>query len=148
LGAEHSVFAWLGRWHPRLGSPIWSLSIQALISLAMIIGLGTGEGRGAIDWCLGLVGLSGLPWEKYHGGFDTIGAGAAPVFWVFFLLTGVSLFVLRWKDRGRERPFSVPLFPLLPIVFCLTCLFMLYSATTYAKTLSLIGVIPLLIGLP
>ena len=57
--------------------------------------------------------------------------------------------VLRVED-GIERPFmlKVPFFPLLPLIFCGMCLFGLYSAATYAKWVSLIGVVPLLVGIP
>ncbi len=92
--------------------------------------------------------LSGLPWDAYFGGFETLVAGTAPVFWGFFLLTGISLFVLRFRNPDRPRPFSTPLFPGPPLVFCATCLYMLYSSLTYAKGLSIIGLVPLAIGLP
>ena len=91
--------------------------------------------------------LSGLPWDDYFGGFDTLVAGTAPVFWGFFLLTGISLFVLRVTDSQRPRPFSVPWFPLPPIVFCCMCVYMLYSSVSYAKTLSMLGVLPVAVGL-
>ena len=41
----------------------------------------------------------------------------APVFWLFFLLVGVSLFVLRRRDPDLPRPFRVPLYPVLPLLF-------------------------------
>ena len=44
--------------------------------------------------------------ELAKGGFDTLLTCTAPVFWVFFLLTGISLFVLRERDRQVERPFK------------------------------------------
>ncbi|MCY2993143.1 MAG: amino acid permease [Planctomycetota bacterium] len=102
----------------------------------------------AVDRLLQSIGLAPLPWQKYFGGFDTLVAITAPVFWIFFLLTGVSLFVLRVKDRGIERPFAAPCYPLEPLIFCGTCVFMLYSAVTYAEGLTLLGLVPLLVGLP
>jgi amino acid transporter len=75
------------------------------------------------------------------------------VFWAFFLLTGISVFVLRERDRDVPRPFKVPLYPELPLVFCLSCGYMLYSSIDYALTrgwkggVFLLGVAPLLIGL-
>jgi amino acid transporter len=148
LGGDHSVFALMGRWSPRFGSPVWALLIQAAICVAMVVAVGTAPGRNAIDWCMIHLGLSSMPWKEYFGGFDTLVAGTAPVFWGFFLMSGLSLFALRQQDRGINRPFSVPLFPLLPLIFCGTCFYMLYSAIAYAKFLSLIGVLPLVIGLP
>jgi APA family basic amino acid/polyamine antiporter len=148
LGAENSIFALLGRWSPRFGSPVWALLIQAAITLAMIAGVGTSVGRDAID--AGMESLVGqkMPWERYFGGFDTLVSGTAPVFWVFFLLSGLSLFALRQRDPDIERPFRVPLFPLLPLIFCGTCGYMLYSAIDYAKYIALIGAVPLAVGLP
>jgi amino acid transporter len=51
-------------------------------------------------------------------------------------------------DPDIPRPFRVPLFPIIPLIFCATCFYMLYSAIAYAKYISLIGIVPLLIGLP
>ena len=41
-------------------------------------------------------------------GVQTMVEFTAPVFWFFFLLTGVALFVLRFRDPHRARPFKVP----------------------------------------
>jgi amino acid transporter len=148
LGAENSAFALLGRWSPRRGSPVWALLVQAAVSLVMIAAVGTAEGQEAINGCLRGVGLDPVPWKEYYGGFDTLLAGTAPVFWGFFLLSGLSLFALRQRDPGVVRPFAVPLYPLLPLVFCGTCGYMLYSAIAYAKYVALLGAVPLLVGLP
>jgi amino acid transporter len=147
VGADHRLFARLGRWHPRLGAPIWSLVTQATFALSMILLVGTSTGRGLLDAFTLRIGLAPLPWDRFGGGFDTLVAGTAPVFWLFFLLTGISLFVLRWKDGSVERPFSVPLYPVIPGVFCLTSVYMLWSAIDYARHLSLIGIAPLAIGI-
>ena len=148
LGREHSVFAFLGRWNPRLGVPIWSIIVQAVISVVLILAVGMKEGQNGIDAALETIGLSGLPWDKFDGGFNTLIAGTAPVFWIFFLLTGISLFVLRRKDPNIERPFMTPLYPVIPLIFCATSCYMLYSSLKYAGTLSLLGFIPLALGLP
>jgi amino acid transporter len=92
--------------------------------------------------------LPEIPWKQYGGGFTTLVAGTAPVFWLFFLLTGISLFVLRIKNRGRPRPFSTPLYPLVPLIFISACGYMLYASVEYARALCLLGIAPLLIGIP
>lgn len=148
LGREHSIFGVLARWHPSLGVPVWSILVQALIAMLLIVAVGTDTGRDTIDSILGTISLDPLPWKKYFGGFDTLFAGTAPVFWLFFLLTGLSMFVLRAKDPNIERPFRAPLYPAVPILFCATSIYMLYSSLTYAKGLALIGIVPLVIGLP
>lgn len=148
MGVDHRLFSWLGRWNARRATPIWSLLAQSAIALLLIFVVGTQRGQAAVDGALGAVGMKPLPWEDFYGGFATLVAGSSPVFWVFFLLTGCSLFVLRVKDPQRARPFSTPLYPWVPIVFCLTCVYMLYSAIAYAGSLSLLGLVPLAIGLP
>jgi amino acid transporter len=147
LGADHALFSWLGRWHQRRGVPVGALLAQALITLAMIAVVGTSVGQNGINDLLGRTGLAPVAWQG-HGGFETLLRCTAPVFWSFFLLTGLSLFVLRWRDRGLRRPFSVPLFPLLPLLFCATCGYMLWSAIGYAGKLGLVGGLLLVIGLP
>jgi amino acid transporter len=147
LGADYSALSGLGRWHPRLGSPVWSLLTQLAITVAMISIVGTDTGRRAVDATLTSVGLQAASWSG-HGGFDTLLRCTAPVFWLFFLLTSISLFVLRRKDPDLERPFRVPLYPFLPLIFTATAGYMLYSAIDYAGRLTLIGLLPLVIGLP
>jgi basic amino acid/polyamine antiporter, APA family len=148
LGAENSIFALVGRWSPRFGSPAWAMLIQAGTTLAMIGVVGTQFGRDAFDAGLKGLGLAAVPWGRYFGGFETLVSGTAPVFWGFFLLSGLSLFALRQRDPDIERPFRVPIFPLLPLIFCGTCAYMLYSAIDYAKYVALIGAVPLAVGLP
>jgi basic amino acid/polyamine antiporter, APA family len=147
LGADHGLFRGLSRWHPRFKTPVFSLMVQASVTVVMISIVGTGAGKRAIDWLLVAFGGAPAKWAG-HGGFDTLLSCTAPVFWAFFLLTGVSLFVLRVKDRTLPRPFKVPLYPVLPLIFVSTCIFMLYSAVDYAGKLTLFGVIPVLLGIP
>ncbi|MFQ3649853.1 MAG: amino acid permease [Gemmataceae bacterium] len=88
------------------------------------------------------------------GGFDTLLTCTAPIFWSFFLLTGVSLFVLRERDAHIERPYKVWPYPWVPLCFCAVCGYMLYASISYALLrgwsggLMLLGVIPLVLGLP
>ena len=109
LGRDFAVFAPLGRWSERADAPINAFIIQGTISLALVV--------------LGM-------WTRE--GIQTIVDYITPVFWFFLFLVGVSMFVLRRKYPDVERPFRVPLYPLTPIVFCLTCLYLLYSSLTYA----------------
>jgi amino acid transporter len=148
LGEDHRLFAALARWNPRLKVPIWSLLVQATIAIGLILAVGTESGRAGLDGTLLALAGKTMPWEQYDGGFETLLAGTAPVFWLFFFLTGASLFVLRFKDGDRPRPYRVPLYPLTPLVFCATSLFMLYSSLTYARYLTLLGIAPLLLGIP
>jgi amino acid transporter len=146
FGRDHRLFHWLGRREPADGSPWAAIVAQSAVTLAMVFGVGTESGRAAIDGALKSVGAASVPWAAYYGGFDTLLAATAPVFWALFLAVGIGLFVLRWKNPTRERPFSVPWYPLPPLVFCATCAFMLYSSIDYAKWLTLFGAAPVAAG--
>jgi APA family basic amino acid/polyamine antiporter len=144
MGEDHRFFAWLSRWHPRFGTPIWSLLAESAITVALILLLGTGAGRGMIDGILNGMGFESIGW---HGRpFNNLFQWCAPFFWLFFLASGLSLFVLRRSDPHAVRPFKVPLYPFTPIVFCTASAWCLYSSITYAGKLLFIGAVPVLVG--
>jgi amino acid transporter len=147
LGRDYAGLGPLGRWHKASGSPLWALLVQGMIAVLLIVLAGLGAGRALVDRALSAVGVGAAPWAG-HGGFDTLLRCSAPVFWFFFLMTGLSLFVLRAKDRHIPRPFRVPLYPVTPLVFCLTSAWMLYSSVEYAGRLVLLSVPFLFVGLP
>ncbi len=109
MGTDHRLFARLGQWSARLGTPVWSLACQCVITLALVVGFG-----------------------MYEGGFGSMVIFTTPVFWIFFLLVGVSLFVLRQREPDTPRPYRVLLYPLVPIVFVLSSLFMVYASLSWA----------------
>ena len=96
VGADHPAYRWLGHWNPRNGggTPVHSLLLQGVVTLALVIAFGL-----------------------YKDGFDAMLQFTTPVFYLFFLLTVISLFVLRRRDPDVERPFRVPLYPVTPILF-------------------------------
>lgn len=146
LGEDFQLFNKLARWDDKRHSPVTSLAVQGGITLAMITLVGTPVGQGAINFLFVAVGSAALDFNGYSA-FEMLLRCTAPVFWLFFFLTGVSLFVLRVKDGNINRPFTVPWYPLLPLIFCATCLYMLYSAARYAGQLAWLGATPLLLGL-
>ncbi|MEX0642111.1 MAG: amino acid permease [Pirellulales bacterium] len=145
-GADYPALAWLGAWNRRTAAPVAAITVQAVIAVLLIALVGTTVGRNFFDAALASLGLAALPWGNFLGGFEILVAGSAPVFWGLCLLTGVAVFVLRAKDKAAERPFRIPLFPLPPLVFCVTCAYMLWASAYYAKWLVLLGVVPLTIG--
>lgn len=125
LGQDFKALNFLGIWNERASTPINALVVQGLISL-------------------GLVTLGA--WTRK--GFSTMVDYTAPVFWFFFLLTGLSLFILRTSDPESHRPFSAPLYPLTPLLFCTFCIYMLQSSLSYTGVGALVGVVVLLVGIP
>ena len=114
LGTEHKPFTILGKWNSKRSTPVRAVFFQGLISLIIAL---------------------------LAGSFiDTI-VYTAPIVWLFFLATGISLFVLRHKDPQTPRPYKVTAFPFTPVIFCISCIFMLYNSISYAfsqKPLALI----------
>lgn len=117
LGADHKSFQPLGKWNPRLGTPVWALMVQGGLSLAIILVAGSF--------------------------IDTI-LYTAPVVWVFFLATSLSVFVLRRKEPQIPRPYKVRGYPAVPLVFSTCCIFMLYSSVSYALANTPFGLLILL----
>jgi len=125
LGRDFSFFRFLGRWDDDSETPANALLVQGGIALALV-------GVGAAT----------------RQGFESMVDYTAPVFWLFFGLVGVSLFVLRWTEPERPRPFEVPLYPLTPLAFCAACGYMLWSSVAYTGIGALLGVGVLLVGVP
>ncbi|MBA3624955.1 MAG: amino acid permease [Methylibium sp.] len=125
LGRDFPLFGRLGQWHGRANTPVNGLLLQSALVLALV--------------GLGLLARSG---------FSTMVEYTAPVFWLFFLLSGLALFRLRALDPQRERPFRVPLYPITPLLFCGSSAFMLWSSLSYTGTGALVGVAVLLLGVP
>jgi len=146
-GADYPALKWLGTWNRNTAAPIAAIVVQAIIAVLLIALVGTSAGRTAFDNALKTIGLKELPWEIYHGGFETLVAGSAPVYWTLTLMTAASTFVLRYRDRDVDRPFRMPLYPLPAAVFCATCIYLLGASLMYAKWLSLIGFMPSLVGI-
>ena len=123
LGCDFPRLAVLGRWRARQGTPGNALLIQGAAALLLVAFGGFAE-----------------------DGFRLAVEYTAPAFWFFFLAVGISLFVLRRREPGAERPFRVPLYPLLPALFCLTSCYLLYSSLAYTGTGALAGAAVLAAG--
>ena len=147
MGNDHRALRWLGGWHAGHGRLRASLAAQAVVTLAMVLVVGTERGRSAIDAALHAIQAPSVPWEKFSGGFDMLIAATAPVFWTLFFAVGVALIVLRRRDPHLERPFSTPFYPLTPLVFCGTCVFMLIRSAQFAGWLAVAASVPVAAGL-
>jgi amino acid transporter len=111
LGRDWPLLAFIGQWHGTRHVPVVAFLVQGAIALALVA-------FGALQ----------------KDGFSAMVEFTAPVFWFFFLLTGVGLFVLRFREPHVARPFKVPLYPILPLVFVITCGYLFYSSVTYAQS--------------
>lgn len=114
MGIEHTLFQRLGRWDRRLGTPAYALVVQSCLSLAIVV---------------------------LAGSFINTILYTAPVVWVFFLATGLSVFVLRRKEPQTVRPYKVGGYPMTAIIFCACCIFMIYSSILYALAQKPVGLL-------
>jgi amino acid transporter len=146
-GADYPALGWLAAWNRRSTAPVAAIALQAVIATLLIAIVGTEAGRQTFDAALASIGLTPLPWEQFNGGFATLVAASTPVYWALSFLTGIAVFVLRFKDRAIPRLYGLLMILVPALIFCATCLFMLRASLMYAKWLTLLGLGPLPIGL-
>jgi amino acid transporter len=108
LGNDWPLFGFMSRWNSERDVPTIGFIVTGALALALVL--------------LAAVNKSGI---KFMVDFT------APVFWFFFLLTGIALFVLRFRYPQVVRPFKVPMYPLLPLAFVGTCGFLLYKSLEF-----------------
>jgi basic amino acid/polyamine antiporter, APA family len=121
FGRDHRLFGLLGKWSSSRGTPVAALLIQGGLSLAVII---------------------------FAGSFGRTVVYTTAVVWLFFFMTGLAVFVLRKKDGGVERPYRVWAHPITTLIFCVSALYLAYSAFVYDWKGSLIAVLIMIAGLP
>jgi basic amino acid/polyamine antiporter, APA family len=121
--AERPLFKWLGVWDEKLSIPKNAIIGQSIVSIALVV-------------------LGGV-----YEGFATLVDYTAPVYWIFLFGSGLAVIILRRKLPDQDRPFKVPLYPILPILFSLSSLAMLISSLNYVKMGALFGIGVLGVGL-
>lgn len=109
LGRDFSFLGFMGNWKAETSTPVNALLVQGAIATFLIF-----------------VG------SFARSGFQSMVDFTAPIFWFFILCTGIALFILRYKEPHVHRPFKVPLYPVLPLIFCLSSVYLLYSSLLFA----------------
>lgn len=116
----------LGRWDERHGTPAAALLATAAVALALV--------------AFGALGSS------QRGGFAAMVDYLSPVYWGFLILSGAALIRLRRSEPDVPRPFRVPLYPLLPLLFMACSAYLLWASLVYVKAGALVGVGVLALG--
>ncbi|MGN6828878.1 APC family permease [Paucibacter sp. M5-1] len=113
----------LGKWNAKRGTPTAAVLATSGVALALVaFGAAT------------------------RGGFSTMVDYLSPVYWFFLCLSGAAVIVLRRREPDAPRPFKVPLYPLLPLLFVGCCAYLLYASLVYVKAGALVGVAVLGVG--
>jgi APA family basic amino acid/polyamine antiporter len=108
LGQDWRAFRFMSRWSGTRNTPVAAVLVTGGMSLSLVL----------------FASIS-------KSGVQAMVDFTAPVFWFFFLLTGIALFVIRRRSPELHRPFKVPFYPVLPAIFCATCAFLLYRSLVF-----------------
>lgn len=122
LGKDWKVFRWIGDWHES-GTPRKAIFLQCVIALMLILFAAFAR-----------------------QGFESIVEFTTPVFWFFILMVSIAVFVLRIRHPELPRPYRVPFFPFLPMIFTLSSAWLLWSSLAYSGVGALVGVACLAVG--
>lgn len=124
FGRDHALFHFLGQWNPKSSVPLAAFLMQGVVACIL------------------------LTW----GTFEQLVIFTSSAHWLFMAMVGVTLFIFRIREPLTDRPFRVPLYPILPILYIGTCVVLLYSSFNYASSITpygaWIGFALVLTGLP
>ncbi|MGE5631489.1 MAG: amino acid permease, partial [Caulobacteraceae bacterium] len=77
-----------GKISDKFGTPVNTLLIEALLAALYVL----------------------------SGSFETLTNLAVFAMWIFFIMTVAGIFILRSRFKNIERPYAVPLFPIVPFI--------------------------------
>jgi len=121
MACDGLFFDRLQRVHPRYRTPAVALVVQAIWSCVLVVFIG---------------GFSQLFTYVIFGG------------WIFYALAVASVLVLRRKDPGLPRPFRVPGYPFVPILFVLGAAALVANTLLTSPRESSIGLAFIALGIP
>ncbi len=90
-------------------------------------------------WCLVLI---------ISGSFDMLTEMLVFVAFIFYGSGAFGVIVLRFKMPNEERPFKVPLYPIVPLIFTLFSAFLVYYTIISSPANALIGLVLVGTGVP
>jgi amino acid transporter len=114
LGRDHRLFAVLGRWNVHRGVPVMGVGALAIVALLQIAAIAI------------------APLENKLDGFETLVIVSAPTYWALMLACGAAYFQLR-RTGESPRGFACPGYPIVPLIFCGTSMFMMWRAVAFAQ---------------
>jgi amino acid transporter len=121
MAKDRLFFERVSRVHPRWRTPVESLVFQGLWSAFLVLFIG---------------GFSQLFTYVIFGG------------WIFYALAVLSVIALRRKEPELVRPFRVPGYPFVPLVFALTAGAIVVNTLIQTPRTSLIGLGFIGLGVP
>ncbi len=120
VGRDFPVLGWAGQIHDQFKTPVQSLLLNGVWACVLII------------W----------------GNFEQLLFFNAFEIWLFFILVGISVFVLRGKKVKGESNFLLKGYPFVPIGFTLVSLWLCVTTIIEAPREALFGTLIILAGAP
>ncbi|MFN7942785.1 MAG: amino acid permease [Thermoanaerobaculia bacterium] len=120
MSQERLFFRSVGKIHPRFHTPAISLWVQAGIAIV----------------------------ETLSGRYDQLYTYVVFMAVAFHALTGAAVFVLRWREPDRVRPYRVWGYPAVPALFILASFILMANTLKERPVESLIGVGLIALGVP
>ena len=108
-----------------LGAPYVALFLQACWSVVLILLPGSSFAS-LLDYA-GLLRIIMLV-DVFSHWNDNVIFGPGPAAWLYYALTGSSVIYLRYSEPDLVRPFSVPCYPLPPILLVLMAVTIVISS--------------------
>lgn len=121
MAKDGVFFKGLTHIHPRFGTPIYAMAIQAIWAVILI-----------------------LFWQKFHDLISYV------VFMdiLFMALAGFSIFVFRRNRKDAERPIKALGYPIIPLIFVLISIAFVGSTLIQQPNQAWAGLVVLLLGFP
>ncbi|WP_310497819.1 amino acid permease [Sandarakinorhabdus sp.] len=104
---DEPALARLAQWDSEAGVPRAAIWAQCAVSLCLVV------------------------WGANSTGFAKMVDYMAPVYWLFLSLTGLSVIRLRQRHPDIARPYRVPFYPLVPLMFSAGSMYVLVSSVLY-----------------
>jgi APA family basic amino acid/polyamine antiporter len=120
MAKDKMFFKSMGNVHPKFRTPGKSLMIQ---------------GTWAAILCL-------------TGTYDQIFTYVIFAGWIFYALGAVAVFILRRKQPDVERPYKVPFYPVIPILFIIVATWFVINTIVEQTADSMVGLLLLVAGIP
>lgn len=83
----------------------------------------------------------------FSGKFNTLTDMLVFVIWVFYSMTFLAVIILRKREPELERPYRVPLYPIIPCIALIGGVFIVVNTLLTQTGLAMIGLVATLIGL-
>lgn len=112
MGTDHRQFRLLGKWHAATGTPAVALLVQGAIAVGLMLALGSL--------------------------FETV-MFATPAVYMFYFGTSLAVIALRYREPEVHRPFRIPGYPVVTLVFAAVCALLIWNQFNYRPPMAAIS---------